>query len=279
MSAMVIDFPGAPIPLPQPRIYRGVGVTTMSLILRFVQMVSIAISAVCFRSVYPSITMGDNPRIFCVFAVYALCIWSIITAISSLIGLRMSSIMSAMEIDFPRAPIPLPQPRIYRGVGVTTMSLILRFVHMVSIAISAVCFRSVYPSITMGTIPGLISLGFGFNYSGRAGRERPGKCYRLYPESEFEKLDDSTIPEIKRCNLSNVVLQVKALGIDNIVDFDFIKKPKSFTSSEVNPDLHNLVSVVITPPNYKHNLHGISNSGDIEDLQHRLEAFHLQLDE
>ncbi|XP_031124650.1 pre-mRNA-splicing factor ATP-dependent RNA helicase DEAH10-like [Ipomoea triloba] len=62
--------------------------------------------------------------------------------------------------------------------------------------------------------------------SGRAGREGPGKCYRLYPESEFEKLDDSTIPEIKRCNLSNVVLQLKALGIDNIVDFDFIEKPK-----------------------------------------------------
>nr|GLL24778.1 pre-mRNA-splicing factor ATP-dependent RNA helicase DEAH10-like isoform X1 [Ipomoea trifida] len=63
--------------------------------------------------------------------------------------------------------------------------------------------------------------------SGRAGREGPGKCYRLYPENEFEKLDDSTIPEIKRCNLSNVVLQLKALGIDNIVDFDFIEKPKS----------------------------------------------------
>nr|GMC88992.1 pre-mRNA-splicing factor ATP-dependent RNA helicase DEAH10-like isoform X1 [Ipomoea batatas] len=261
MSAMVIDFPGAPIPLPQPRIYRGVGVTTMSLILRFVQMVSIAISAVCFRSVYPFIMMGDNPS--------------------------MSSIMSAMEIDFPRAPIPLPQPRIYRGVGVTTMSLILRFVQMVSIAIPAVCFRSVYPSITMGTIPVyalciwsiITAISSLIRLRGRAGRERPGKCYRLYPESEFEKLDDYTIPEIKRCNLSNVVLQLKALGIDNIVDFDFIEKPKSFPSSEVNPDLHNLVSVVITPPNYKHNLHGISNSGDIGDLQHRLEAFHLQLDE
>lgn len=61
--------------------------------------------------------------------------------------------------------------------------------------------------------------------SGRAGREGPGKCYRLYPEREFEKLEDSTKPEIKRCNLSNVILQLKALGIDDIVGFDFIDKP------------------------------------------------------
>ncbi|XWS64175.1 hypothetical protein CRYUN_Cryun06bG0163900 [Craigia yunnanensis] len=61
--------------------------------------------------------------------------------------------------------------------------------------------------------------------SGRAGREGPGKCFRLYPESEFEKLEDSTKPEIKRCNLSNVILQLTALGIEDIFGFDFIEKP------------------------------------------------------
>ncbi|XP_059445205.1 pre-mRNA-splicing factor ATP-dependent RNA helicase DEAH10-like isoform X2 [Corylus avellana] len=61
--------------------------------------------------------------------------------------------------------------------------------------------------------------------SGRAGREGPGKCFRLYPESEFEKLDDSTKPEIKRCNLANVILQLKALGVDDILGFDFMEKP------------------------------------------------------
>ncbi|XP_074585587.1 pre-mRNA-splicing factor ATP-dependent RNA helicase DEAH10 [Curcuma longa] len=65
--------------------------------------------------------------------------------------------------------------------------------------------------------------------SGRAGREGPGKCFRLYPESEFGKLADSTVPEIKRCNLSNVVLQLKALGIDDIVGFDFMEKPSRMT--------------------------------------------------
>ncbi|KAK9676052.1 hypothetical protein RND81_11G050600 [Saponaria officinalis] len=61
--------------------------------------------------------------------------------------------------------------------------------------------------------------------SGRAGREGPGKCFRLYPENEFEKLADSTVPEIKRCNLSNVILQLKALGVDDIIGFDFMEKP------------------------------------------------------
>ncbi|CAL0315240.1 unnamed protein product [Lupinus luteus] len=61
--------------------------------------------------------------------------------------------------------------------------------------------------------------------SGRAGREGPGKCFRLYPENEFGKLEDSTKPEIKRCNLSNVILQLKALGVDDILGFDFIEKP------------------------------------------------------
>ncbi|THG16364.1 hypothetical protein TEA_019159 [Camellia sinensis var. sinensis] len=61
--------------------------------------------------------------------------------------------------------------------------------------------------------------------SGRAGREGPGKCFRLYPESEFEKLSDSTDPEISRCNLSNVILQLKALGVDDIIGFDFMEKP------------------------------------------------------
>ncbi|XP_028085583.1 pre-mRNA-splicing factor ATP-dependent RNA helicase DEAH10-like [Camellia sinensis] len=61
--------------------------------------------------------------------------------------------------------------------------------------------------------------------SGRVGRERPGKCFCLYPEIEFEKLRDSTIPEITRCNLSNIILQLKALGVDDFFGFDFMEKP------------------------------------------------------
>ena len=70
-----------------------------------------------------------------------------------------------------------------------------------------------------------LSSGYILFSSGRAGREGPGKCFRLYTENEFEKLADSTMPEIKRCNLSNVILQLKALGVDDIIGFDFMEKP------------------------------------------------------
>ncbi|KAK9833942.1 hypothetical protein WJX74_010344 [Apatococcus lobatus] len=61
--------------------------------------------------------------------------------------------------------------------------------------------------------------------SGRAGREAPGKTFRLYTEAEFEKLESSTTPEILRVNLAAAVLQLKALGISDIRAFDFVDQP------------------------------------------------------
>ncbi|CAD8176175.1 unnamed protein product [Paramecium pentaurelia] len=62
--------------------------------------------------------------------------------------------------------------------------------------------------------------------AGRAGRTRPGKCYRLYTEQSFNtELIDNTYPEILRSNLSSVVLQLKRLGIDDLVHFDFMDPP------------------------------------------------------
>eukprot|EP00658_Telonema_sp_P-2_P022241 TRINITY_DN18887_c0_g2_i2.p1 TRINITY_DN18887_c0_g2~~TRINITY_DN18887_c0_g2_i2.p1 ORF type:complete len:229 (+),score=68.52 TRINITY_DN18887_c0_g2_i2:120-806(+) len=49
--------------------------------------------------------------------------------------------------------------------------------------------------------------------AGRAGRMSAGKCYRLYTEEAFDSLNPETIPEIKRCSLNSVVLQMKAMGI------------------------------------------------------------------
>lgn len=62
--------------------------------------------------------------------------------------------------------------------------------------------------------------------AGRAGRTRPGKCFRLYTEAAFKKeLIDQTYPEILRSNLGSVVLQLKKLGIDDLVHFDFMDPP------------------------------------------------------
>ncbi|KAK9417880.1 putative P-loop containing nucleoside triphosphate hydrolase protein [Seiridium unicorne] len=61
--------------------------------------------------------------------------------------------------------------------------------------------------------------------AGRAGRTRPGKCFRLYTEEHFQALPDANVPEIQRSDLAPFVLQLKALGIDNVVRFDYLTPP------------------------------------------------------
>lgn len=61
--------------------------------------------------------------------------------------------------------------------------------------------------------------------AGRAGRVRSGKTYRLYPEEEFNKLYQFTVPEMQRSNMAPVVLLLKSLGISNILRFSFLSQP------------------------------------------------------
>jgi len=62
--------------------------------------------------------------------------------------------------------------------------------------------------------------------AGRAGRTRPGKCYRLFTERSFNQdLKENSYPEIQRSNLATVVLNLKKLGIDDIVHFDYMDPP------------------------------------------------------
>ncbi|XP_072231119.1 ATP-dependent RNA helicase DHX33 [Leuresthes tenuis] len=61
--------------------------------------------------------------------------------------------------------------------------------------------------------------------AGRAGREDSGSCYRLYTEQEFDSFIPMTVPEIQRCNLAGVMLQLMALGIPDVMNFDFMSKP------------------------------------------------------
>ncbi|KAF9984591.1 hypothetical protein BGZ75_003855 [Mortierella antarctica] len=62
--------------------------------------------------------------------------------------------------------------------------------------------------------------------SGRAGRIRNGKAYRLYTEQSFQKsMRTASVPEIQRSNLVGMVLQLKALGIENVLRFDFMTSP------------------------------------------------------
>mmetsp|Transcript_95361 Transcript_95361/g.179293 ORF Transcript_95361/g.179293 Transcript_95361/m.179293 type:complete len:1161 (+) Transcript_95361:126-3608(+) len=62
--------------------------------------------------------------------------------------------------------------------------------------------------------------------AGRAGRTGPGKCYRLYTENAYRnEMLPTAVPEIQRTNLSNVVLLLKAMGINDMLAFDFMDSP------------------------------------------------------
>ncbi|KAF8598740.1 pre-mRNA-splicing factor ATP-dependent RNA helicase PRP43 [Ceratobasidium sp. AG-I] len=62
--------------------------------------------------------------------------------------------------------------------------------------------------------------------AGRAGRTRPGKCFRLYTEKDFIKeLEEQTYPEILRSNLANTVLELVVLGVTDLVHFDYMDAP------------------------------------------------------
>ena len=60
---------------------------------------------------------------------------------------------------------------------------------------------------------------------GRAGRTRPGICYRLYAIKDFESRPLYPTEEIHRTDLSEVLLRMAELGISDFERFDFITKP------------------------------------------------------
>ena len=77
--------------------------------------------------------------------------------------------------------------------------------------------------------------------AGRAGRTGPGKCFRLYTEGAFQsEMLPSTIPEIQRQNLSNTILMLKAMGINDLLHFDFMDPPPTNTMLTALEELYAL---------------------------------------
>ena len=98
--------------------------------------------------------------------------------------------------------------------------------------------------------------------SGRAGRTRPGKCFRLYTEDAFKRdLQEQTYPEILRSALANVVLTLLKLGIRDLVHFDFMDPPAPETLMRALEQL-----------NY---LGAIDDEGEMTDLGRQMAAFPL----
>lgn len=77
--------------------------------------------------------------------------------------------------------------------------------------------------------------------AGRAGRTGPGKCFRLYTERAYrDEMLTTPVPEIQRTNLSETVLQLKAMGINDLINFDFMDAPPAEALLMALEQLHSL---------------------------------------
>lgn len=77
--------------------------------------------------------------------------------------------------------------------------------------------------------------------AGRAGRTRPGKCFRLYTELAFKKeLIEQTHPEVLRSNFASTVLELKKLGVEDLVHFDLMDPPAPETLMRALEELNYL---------------------------------------
>lgn len=61
--------------------------------------------------------------------------------------------------------------------------------------------------------------------AGRAGREAPGLCFRLYTDRTAEQLAEATLPEIQRSNLASTCLTLLSAGVGSPLSFKFISPP------------------------------------------------------
>ncbi|KAJ5527449.1 hypothetical protein N7513_011608 [Penicillium frequentans] len=77
--------------------------------------------------------------------------------------------------------------------------------------------------------------------AGRAGRTGPGKCFRLYTEAAYQsEMLPTTIPEIQRQNICNTILMLKAMGINDLLHFDFMDPPPTNTMLTALEELYAL---------------------------------------
>lgn len=80
--------------------------------------------------------------------------------------------------------------------------------------------------------------------AGRAGRTGPGKCFRLYTEAAYQsEMLPTSIPEIQRQNLSHTILMLKAMGINDLLHFDFMDPPPTNTMLTALEELYALSSL------------------------------------
>ena len=98
-----------------------------------------------------------------------------------------------------------------------------------------------FNSETLAVVP--ISQASAKQRAGRAGRLTSGKCYRLYSESEYAKLLPQSVPEMQRSSMAFPVLQLKALGVNNVAKFDYLSPPPATNMARALELLYSLGAI------------------------------------
>ncbi|EXX55476.1 Prp22p [Rhizophagus irregularis DAOM 197198w] len=122
-------------------------------------------------------------------------------------------------------PVPPGTRKIILATNIAETSITIRGVQYV--VDTAKCkIRKFNPRIGMESLSiENISKNSADQRMGRAGREASGVCYRLFTKDEYNRMEKDTEPEIKRCNLAPIILLLKALGIDDVLGFDYLDAP------------------------------------------------------
>jgi len=76
--------------------------------------------------------------------------------------------------------------------------------------------------------------------AGRAGRTAPGQCLRLWSEPEHHERAPQELPEIRRLDLAEVVLTLKAAGVEDLRTFRWLERPDEISLSHAEELLTDL---------------------------------------
>ncbi|HXR47377.1 MAG TPA: ATP-dependent RNA helicase [Candidatus Limnocylindrales bacterium] len=76
--------------------------------------------------------------------------------------------------------------------------------------------------------------------AGRAGRTAPGVCVRLWSRPEHDERAPQELPEIKRLDLAEVVLTLKASGVEDLRNFRWLEKPDEISLTHAEELLEDL---------------------------------------
>lgn len=107
--------------------------------------------------------------------------------------------------------------------------------------------------------------------AGRAGRTAPGRCIRLWSESEHVERAGTDLAEVRRLDLAEVVLTLKATGVDDLRRFRWLEAPREAALADAEQLLCDLGG--LSKPKDSSSAEGTSSPTTITDLGRRMLAF------